>query len=105
MHDDKTCGPEAQVIAANIDFYRNIAKKYDEYETCVRNEALQRMLLTDLERMSRILENSSGNIRCLDCGGGSGNISLKMLEMGWNVTVVDVSSDMLTLLDERARTR
>jgi SAM-dependent methyltransferase len=40
-----------------------------------------------------------------DCGGGSGNISLKMLELGWDVTVVDVSSDMLNLLDERARAR
>jgi ubiquinone/menaquinone biosynthesis C-methylase UbiE len=42
-------------------------------------------------------------VRCLDCGGGTGNLSLKMLEMGWDVTVVDVSSDMLGLLEARAR--
>jgi len=105
MQVDKAHDPEAEVIAANIDFYRDIAKKYDEYETCARSDALQRMLRADIERMRVLLQGCSGNVRCLDCGGGSGNISLKMLEMGWDVTVVDVSLDMLNLLKERAQTR
>jgi 2-polyprenyl-3-methyl-5-hydroxy-6-metoxy-1,4-benzoquinol methylase len=103
MHQDKAQNAEAEVIAANIDFYRDIAKKYDDYETCVHNCDLQRMLHADLERMRGLLQGCGENVRCLDCGGGSGNISLKMLRMGWDVTVVDVSSDMLTLLEERAR--
>ncbi len=53
--------------------------------------------------MRRILQHVQGPVRCLDCGGGTGNLSLKMLELGWDVTVVDVSSDMLGLLQERAR--
>jgi 2-polyprenyl-3-methyl-5-hydroxy-6-metoxy-1,4-benzoquinol methylase len=105
MHGDKVHDPGAEVIAANVDFYRNVAKKYDQYESCVHDDVLQRMLWADLERMRGLLQVHSANVRCLDCGGGSGNISLKMLEMGWDVTVVDVSSDMLNLLDERARAR
>src|SRR2546430_9045237 len=37
-----------------------------------------------------------------DCGGGTGNLALKMLARGWNVTVVDVSDDMLDVLGEKA---
>jgi SAM-dependent methyltransferase len=105
MHEAKEIDPGAEVIAANIDFYGHIAGKYDEYETCARSDVLQQMLRTDMERMRGLLESSPGNVRCLDCGGGSGNISLLMLEMGWAVTVVDVSPDMLDLLKGRARAR
>ncbi len=105
MTGNKGQSPEVEVIAANIEFYRDIARKYDEYESCVHNDNLQRMLRADLERMRGLLKSCAGNVRCLDCGGGSGNLSLKMLEMGWDVTIVDVSSDMLALLEERARTK
>src|SRR5271165_3152121 len=101
--NDRVNHPEAEVISANIDFYRSIAGKYDEYETCARSGDLQKSLRQDLERIRHVLQDVSGPVRCLDCGGGTGNLSLKMLEMGWNVTVVDVSSDMLGFLDKRAR--
>jgi len=103
MNNGRINDPEAEVISANIDFYRSIAGKYDEYETCARSGDLQQSLRLDLGRMRRILDRVPGPVRCLDCGGGTGNLSLKMLEMGWEVTVVDVSSDMLVLLEERAR--
>ncbi len=102
MLNNRVDPPETAVISANIDFYKNIAGKYDEYETCARTGDLQQSLRQDLEHMGRILRDVSGPVRCLDCGGGTGNLSLKMLEMGWNVTVVDVSSEMLGLLEGRA---
>lgn len=98
-----TDNPEAEVISANIDFYREIAGKYDEYESCVQSEQLQEMLRADIVRMGTLLGPRNRKVHCLDCGGGSGNLSLKMLEMGWDVTVVDVSSNMLLLLEGRAQ--
>jgi 2-polyprenyl-3-methyl-5-hydroxy-6-metoxy-1,4-benzoquinol methylase len=82
-----------QVISANVEFYKEIAKKYDDYEACASEEYFQQILEVDVARMESLL--SSPDIHCLDCGGGSGNLTLKMLKRGWTVTVVDVSSDML----------
>ncbi len=62
-----------QVISANIEFYREIAQKYDHYESCASDSFFQE----------------------IDCGGGTGNLTLKLLSRGWAVTVVDVSPEML----------
>lgn len=94
-------GPEA-IIAANREFYRAIACKYDNYEACAGTRYFQSMLETDLEVIERNLSRTDGPIECLDCGGGSGNLTVKMLHRGWHVTVVDVSSEMLAL--SRAKT-
>jgi 2-polyprenyl-3-methyl-5-hydroxy-6-metoxy-1,4-benzoquinol methylase len=95
---------EASVVEANIEFYREIAAKYDYYESCAWDPELQQMLDCDLNCIGDLLGKGS-EVHCLDCGGGSGNLSLKMLERGWSVTVVDVSSEMLALLAGKARAR
>ncbi|HEY2461740.1 MAG TPA: class I SAM-dependent methyltransferase [Candidatus Acidoferrum sp.] len=92
-----------EVISANVEFYREIAGKYDEYESCASEEFHQRMLESDLNKMQSLLAGK--DVRCLDCGGGSGNLTLKMLERGWKVTVVDVSPDMLELSKAKVHAR
>lgn len=89
---------QGQVIAANQEFYRQIAVKYDEYEACASDGFYQDLMEADLETIARTLRKPPGVVRCLDCGGGTGNLTLKLLQRGWNVTVVDVSSDMLEIL-------
>jgi ubiquinone/menaquinone biosynthesis C-methylase UbiE len=105
MPGDVAHDPVSEVISANIDFYRSTAKQYDEHEACLNSDVLQRMSRADIEHMHGLLQGCPRPVRCLDCGGGSGNIALKMLDMGWDVTVVDVSSDMLNLLERKARTK
>jgi 2-polyprenyl-3-methyl-5-hydroxy-6-metoxy-1,4-benzoquinol methylase len=90
-----------EVISANIAFYRKITEKYDQYESCASERYCQQMLDTDLDKMQAQLP--SEGIHCLDCGGGSGNLTLKMLKRGWKVTVVDVSPDMLRLSKAKVR--
>ncbi len=82
-----------EVISANVEFYKEMARKYDTYEACASEMNFQRMLELDVSRMEALLPRTK--IRCLDCGGGSGNLTLKMLARGWDVTIVDVSADML----------
>ena len=84
-----------QVMAANVEFYGKIAEIYDQYEFCASEAFFQEMLQSDLNTMQSRLPK--GRVRCLDCGGGSGNLTLKMLARGWDVTVVDVSPDMLSV--------
>lgn len=92
-------GISDEVISANIAFYREIAAKYDQYESCAMEDFYQRMLEEDLDKMREQL--ATGSVRCLDCGGGSGNLTLKMLKRGWHVTVVDVSPEMLEISREK----
>jgi ubiquinone/menaquinone biosynthesis C-methylase UbiE len=93
---------EATIIAANKDFYRQIAEKYDRYESCVSNAHLQNILETDLNKIHFCFSSPRRTPRCLDCGGGTGNLALKMLARGWDVTVVDVSHEMLGVLSNKA---
>ncbi len=92
-----------QVVSANIEFYREIAEKYDRYESCASDAFFQEMLENDVDEMGRSLQNQFGQIRCLDCGGGTGNLTLKLLRRGWAVTVVDVSPDMLEISRTKIR--
>lgn len=94
--------PDASVIEANVCFYREIAAKYDKYEACVTDQNTQRLLNQDVDQIAKLLGPGARRVECLDCGGGTGNLSLKMLRKGWSVTVVDVSPDMLAILNARA---
>jgi 2-polyprenyl-3-methyl-5-hydroxy-6-metoxy-1,4-benzoquinol methylase len=94
--------PDASVVDANVRFYREIAAKYDQYETCASDPDVQETLDRDLDRIASLIHEENRHIDCLDCGGGSGNLTLKMLKRGWSVTVIDISPDMLALLETKA---
>jgi 2-polyprenyl-3-methyl-5-hydroxy-6-metoxy-1,4-benzoquinol methylase len=95
-----------QVILANQEFYKQIAAKYDHYEYCASDEFFQQAIEADLLHIEQAFSRrrSLAPVRCLDCGGGTGNITLKMLKRGWHVTVVDVSADMLSILKAKIET-
>ena len=92
-----------RVIAANEYFYGYIAKKYEQYESCTFEPYLQQILDNDLETIHSCFTPAGRAPHCLDCGGGTGNLALKMLARGYDVTVVDVSAEMLAVLKEKAR--
>src|SRR5260221_1197958 len=92
-----------QVIVANKEFYKQIARKYDDYEACASDAFFQRWIEDDLKIVEHKLPKRGDAVRCLDCGGGTGNVTLKMLRRGWRVTVVDVSADMLAILERKVR--
>jgi glycosyltransferase involved in cell wall biosynthesis/ubiquinone/menaquinone biosynthesis C-methylase UbiE len=93
---------ESKVIIANQEFYREIASKYDRYETGTSDALVQKKLEDDLDKIGSYFASLGRPPSCLDCGGGTGNLTLKMCARGWTVTVVDVSGEMLDLLREKA---
>ncbi len=93
---------EAKVIEANVAFYRQIAQKYDNYETYLFDPVLQQSLEDDLDKIGSYFVSLGRAPACLECGGGTGNLTLKMFARGWKVTVVDISEHMLALLKEKA---
>jgi ubiquinone/menaquinone biosynthesis C-methylase UbiE len=95
----------AEVVQANVDFFREFAHKYDQYESPVFDPFFQQMLTDDLDQITANVEHVAAPPTALDCGGGTGNLSLKLLERGWSVSVVDVSSDMLAVLRQKCQAR
>lgn len=94
MTDWKTT-PEYQKIAdANRQFYAQKADLYDTTESCVNDTRLQGGLESDLDRILQSLGNRSRPIRGLDACGGSGNVSLKLLKRGVEVTLADISPEL-----------
>ncbi len=93
---------ETRVIEANVAFYLQIAEKYDSYETYLFDPDLQQTLEDDLDMIGSHFSSLGRTPSCLECGGGTGNLTLKMCARGWAVTVVDVSEKMLGLLQEKA---
>jgi len=100
-----SCGDTAQdrVIAANRRFHNHIAQNYDRHESCAFQPHWQRSLEKDLETIQSCISSPGRTLQCLDCGGGTGNLALKMLARGWSVTVVDASEKMLAVLRQKAR--
>jgi SAM-dependent methyltransferase len=98
-------GAEDRVIAANVEFYRRIADKYESYEPYLFDKVLQKGLQDDLDKIGSYFAPLGRAPSCLECGGGTGNLTLKMCARGWNVTVVDISEHMLNLLTEKAHTK
>jgi len=95
----------AEVVQANVDFFRGFAHKYDLYESPVFDSFFQQMLIDDLDRITASFEHVVTRPSALDCGGGTGNIALKLLARGWSVSVVDVSPDMLAILSQKCQAR
>lgn len=94
---------QTKVIEANVNFYLQVAEKYDTYETYLFDPLLQQSLEDDLDKIASHFAALGKRPSCLECGGGTGNLTLKMCKRGWTVTVVDVSEKMLDLLREKAR--
>jgi SAM-dependent methyltransferase len=71
------------------------AEFYDDQQAFIRNPWEQRLFRDDLARIARRLPPA---FRALDLGCGTGNLTLKLLDLGATVTSVDLSDGMLARL-------
>ena len=97
--------PTAQyhkVVEANRLFYAQTADLYDTTETCIKDTQAQQLVENDLDYIVKEIKRHSQNVIALDACGGSGNISLKLLQRGISVTTCDISTDLLALFQQKA---
>ena len=90
-----------KVAEANRVFYAQNAAIYDSSETCVTDQEGQKILERDIDRVLEATGKQPSQIRALDACGGSGNISLKLLRRGVNVTLADISSELQGIFEKK----
>ena len=95
----------SEVIGANVEMYRCHGKSYDQMWGSSFGPSLDATLQSDLDRIAGNYSGSPEGLRCLDCGAGTGAVTLSMLARGWSVTAIDVSPDMLELLKNKIAAR
>src|SRR6476646_7266147 len=88
------------LIARNARAHDSIAKIYEIKHDEIYNEVEQPRLCSTLDRVLSTLGTRSPKV--LDLGAGTGNVTLKLLERGCQVTAVDVSAASLEILKRKA---
>ncbi len=95
-----------KVAEANLQAYRRSASRYDRTETCVVSRRHQAMLRNDLDYLlATIRRHQKGRVSALDACGGSGNVALRLLSRGVDVTLCDISPEMTRLFESKCKER
>jgi len=103
-HPPPSVNPDhATVAEANRRFYARIADLYDRTESCVADPEAQAELEQDIDHLLRVLGRPASELHALDACAGSGNVALKLLARGFQVTVADISPELLRILAGKAR--
>jgi ubiquinone/menaquinone biosynthesis C-methylase UbiE len=93
-----------KVAEANRRTYRLSANRYNKTETCLVSRYHQFILENDLDCILTILrKDSRRRIQALDACGGSGNVALKLLDQGTDVTLCDISPEMISLFESKCK--
>lgn len=90
-----------QQIERNIQVHNRVARNYEMLHGEIFNDVEQRRLASALARARDAVLSGSTNLKALDFGCGSGNLSRHLLNLGVEVTAADVSVDFLRLVERR----
>jgi 2-polyprenyl-3-methyl-5-hydroxy-6-metoxy-1,4-benzoquinol methylase len=88
-----------KVIEGNIAVHEKEADYYDVIHTEIWNRSEQKRLQNLLQTLTAQVENQS--FKALDFGAGTGNITQKLLKIGYTVTAIDISPEMCEKLKEK----
>ncbi len=90
----------AKIIQDNIRVHQIESKIYDKIHTEIFNWYEQKSSQKDIKKILSYLSEKQSTV--LDIGCGTGNILLKFAEVGCDVTGVDISPEMLEIVQEKA---
>lgn len=91
-----------RIAEANRRYYQRMASLYFQTETCVTNKRDQNTLRELLNFAIARSAHESGSLRILDACGGAGNAALKLQAAGFDVTICDISLELLRLYRDQA---
>jgi ubiquinone/menaquinone biosynthesis C-methylase UbiE len=88
-----------QIHQANVIVHRFEAKYYEPLHPEVYSKQEQKRVTAKLITIDRQITNNQRN--ALDVGAGTGNLTGKLLQMGYNVTATDISPEMCQILKKK----
>lgn len=88
-----------KIIEGNIEVHEKEASFYDCIHSEIYNFIEQKRIKNGLLFIHKRIRKNS--FKALDIGCGTGNITLKLAELGYSVTSVDISEPMLNILKEK----
>ena len=88
-----------------MESYSHLARLYDGFMNEVDYEAWAQYVSRLIRRALNMPENApfSRPPRILECGCGTGNITVPLAKLGFDITASDISDDMLAVAAEKAR--
>ena len=93
---------QERIREANVSLHRFEAKYYELVHPEVYNGCEQKRINSTLKMVDQLIADNQGNVKCaLDFGAGTGNLTGKLLHMGYNVTAIDISKEMCNLLKKK----
>jgi len=90
---------QERIHEANIEVHRFEADHYELLHPEVYCKEEQKRIVSTLKMAGSLIENNQTS--ALDFGAGTGNLTGKLLQMGYSVTAVDISPEMCAILKKR----
>jgi ubiquinone/menaquinone biosynthesis C-methylase UbiE len=91
-----------QIHQANVEVHRIEAQYYELLHPEVYSKKEQKRIIAKLITIDKQIENNHKN--ALDIGAGTGNLTGKLLQMGYKVIATDISPEMCEILKEKYAT-
>ena len=88
-----------QIHQANLTVHRIEAQNYELLHPEVYSRQEQKRVEAKLKKIDKQISNNQRN--ALDVGAGTGNLTGKLLQMGYNVTATDISPEMCMILKNK----
>jgi ubiquinone/menaquinone biosynthesis C-methylase UbiE len=88
-----------KIHQANITVHRREARYYEVLHPEVYSKKEQKQVTANLKEITKKISHNQKN--ALDVGAGTGNLTGKLLEMGYTVVATDISPEMCRILKSR----
>lgn len=88
-----------RIHASNIAVHKFEAQYYELLHPEVYGREEQNRILSTLKTIDKLVEGKDK--KALDCGAGTGNLTGKLLGLGYRVTAIDISKEMCDILKKK----
>lgn len=93
-----------KILEANVAVHKSEAKYYELIHPEIYSKCEQKRLTSTLRMVDKLVAAEGvGEKRALDFGAGTGNLTGKLLQMGYTVTALDISAEMCKILEKKYR--
>ncbi len=90
---------QERIHEANVAVHRFEAEFYQLLHPEVYSRQEQKRICSTLSIVDNLITNNEK--KALDFGSGTGNLTGKLLQMGYNVTAIDISAEMCMILKDK----